>query len=220
MVSGVGRSAARNGVELGRTVERCTAAGAIQHARVRERGVDTIRAPHCKTHLFVAEEEEELVFLERPAYCAAPLLQAAVGFGLIRGIEEIPCVQVLVAEKAVGGAMQVVRSRPQADGYITSGLPAIFGFSVELLIHFLDRIDGQQRRCVSVDSNIVDDILARIRIDTRQPLDGVRVAAFGTKPRSEEHTSELQSRLHLVCRLLLEKKKIMGTALTSRHHIT
>src|SRR2546422_3842572 len=29
----------------------------------------------------------------------------------------------------------------------------------------------------------------------------------GAKNRSEEHTSELQSRLHLVCRLLLEKKK-------------
>src|SRR5256884_1495466 len=29
----------------------------------------------------------------------------------------------------------------------------------------------------------------------------------GGKTRSEEHTSELQSRLHLVCRLLLEKKK-------------
>src|SRR2546422_10194213 len=29
----------------------------------------------------------------------------------------------------------------------------------------------------------------------------------GGAPRSEEHTSELQSRLHLVCRLLLEKKK-------------
>src|SRR2546429_4865863 len=28
--------------------------------------------------------------------------------------------------------------------------------------------------------------------------------------RSEEHTSELQSRLHLVCRLLLEKKKHLG----------
>src|SRR2546422_2851006 len=28
-----------------------------------------------------------------------------------------------------------------------------------------------------------------------------------TQARSEEHTSELQSRLHLVCRLLLEKKK-------------
>src|SRR2546429_2375580 len=30
-------------------------------------------------------------------------------------------------------------------------------------------------------------------------------------PRSEEHTSELQSRLHLVCRLLLEKKKSRST---------
>src|SRR5215510_15262286 len=30
----------------------------------------------------------------------------------------------------------------------------------------------------------------------------------GTAARSEEHTSELQSRGHLVCRLLLEKKKI------------
>src|SRR5216684_6296502 len=30
---------------------------------------------------------------------------------------------------------------------------------------------------------------------------------WGAFARSEEHTSELQSRLHLVCRLLLEKKK-------------
>src|SRR2546422_4174116 len=30
---------------------------------------------------------------------------------------------------------------------------------------------------------------------------------LGAEVRSEEHTSELQSRLHLVCRLLLEKKK-------------
>src|SRR2546422_2312694 len=39
--------------------------------------------------------------------------------------------------------------------------------------------------------------------------------------RSEEHTSELQSRLHLVCRLLLEKKKKTITKLrvlyTTRH---
>src|SRR5687768_18358799 len=36
---------------------------------------------------------------------------------------------------------------------------------------------------------------------------GSLVGAFGAGYRSEEHTSELQSRLHLVCRLLLEKKK-------------
>src|SRR5687768_18035765 len=35
------------------------------------------------------------------------------------------------------------------------------------------------------------------------PIDGQDTAP---RPRSEEHTSELQSRLHLVCRLLLEKK--------------
>src|SRR5690554_7733074 len=38
--------------------------------------------------------------------------------------------------------------------------------------------------------------------EVRNPLGGIRGAA-----RSEEHTSELQSRPHLVCRLLLEKKK-------------
>src|SRR2546422_2255846 len=37
-------------------------------------------------------------------------------------------------------------------------------------------------------------------------------AAEKEKFRSEEHTSELQSRLHLVCRLLLEKKKTIGAA--------
>src|SRR2546422_4510498 len=37
---------------------------------------------------------------------------------------------------------------------------------------------------------------------------GVGAGRRGTeRERSEEHTSELQSRLHLVCRLLLEKKK-------------
>src|SRR2546429_2563901 len=42
----------------------------------------------------------------------------------------------------------------------------------------------------------------------RPPLEPrVEVALEGLELRSEEHTSELQSRLHLVCRLLLEKKK-------------
>src|SRR5256884_2205998 len=36
-----------------------------------------------------------------------------------------------------------------------------------------------------------------------------------TADRSEEHTSELQSRLHLVCRLLLEKKTTLSTSTPS-----
>src|SRR5687768_17778287 len=40
---------------------------------------------------------------------------------------------------------------------------------------------------------------------------------YGTSVvRSEEHTSELQSRLHLVCRLLLEKKKQVPDTATLR----
>src|SRR2546429_832314 len=47
-----------------------------------------------------------------------------------------------------------------------------------------------------------------IAVGHEQP---VEVLALGlVEGRSEEHTSELQSRLHLVCRLLLEKKKERG----------
>src|SRR5690348_18086371 len=41
-----------------------------------------------------------------------------------------------------------------------------------------------------------------------------------TSNRSEEHTSELQSPVHLVCRLLLEKKKINKTIKLTTHHYT
>src|SRR2546429_3610520 len=40
---------------------------------------------------------------------------------------------------------------------------------------------------------------------------------FSILSRSEEHTSELQSRLHLVCRLLLEKKKHTCVFLAPAH---
>src|SRR5207247_8466170 len=41
----------------------------------------------------------------------------------------------------------------------------------------------------------------------RIPAVNARSLTANGKPRSEEHTSELQSRVDLVCRLLLEKKK-------------
>src|SRR5207253_7603492 len=45
--------------------------------------------------------------------------------------------------------------------------------------------------------------LAALGLEEKAVRDYIRQ----NKPRSEEHTSELQSRGHLVCRLLLEKKK-------------
>src|SRR3989449_8353261 len=50
--------------------------------------------------------------------------------------------------------------------------------------------------------------IERIKNGLRECEQALRVEpAVPAEPRSEEHTSELQSRLHLVCRLLLEKKK-------------
>src|SRR2546429_6084899 len=48
------------------------------------------------------------------------------------------------------------------------------------------------------------------------PVAAALKQATRTIPRSEEHTSELQSRLHLVCRLLLEKTIIIYPAPESR----
>src|SRR5260370_29446337 len=57
-------------------------------------------------------------------------------------------------------------------------------------------------------SRILDERLARGEIDTAeyQRLRDL-ITAGHQHERSEEHTSELQSHLNLVCRLLLEKKK-------------
>src|SRR5687768_17854553 len=72
--------------------------------------------------------------------------------------------------------------------------------------------DGVDLRRLAVDV-FHRDLRLRVRA---QPLELAVLAQLGLlldqavrevdRQRSEEHTSELQSRLHLVCRLLLEKK--------------
>src|SRR5690554_7092203 len=51
-----------------------------------------------------------------------------------------------------------------------------------------------QIQALALESQVVDKVLASAKVSQ-------------VEARSEEHTSELQSRPHLVCRLLLEKKK-------------
>src|SRR3712207_7144023 len=52
----------------------------------------------------------------------------------------------------------------------------------------------------------------RIFMGVADGLGGLGLIHPGADPRSEEHTSELQSRQYLVCRLLLEKKKSTAPA--------
>src|SRR3712207_8483138 len=68
-------------------------------------------------------------------------------------------------------------------------------------------------KCAHVDQGLHPGIIARERSPLLQPNPGQGHAIRKVGPgrasprRSEEHTSELQSRQYLVCRLLLEKKK-------------
>src|SRR2546428_10036585 len=72
------------------------------------------------------------------------------------------------------------------------------------------------RRCCSVSSCAVWRSNASPR-----PLCSPLVSGSGTTLRSEEHTSELQSRSDLVCRLLLEKKKNKkSTAYTTLNNLS
>src|SRR2546422_4593383 len=52
-----------------------------------------------------------------------------------------------------------------------------------------------------------------LKVRGRERLGEVVERPLQQRLRSEEHTSELQSRLHLVCRLLLEKKKKTDTTI-------
>src|SRR5687768_17114333 len=72
----------------------------------------------------------------------------------------------------------------------------------DLLMDLLEQLDAKCER-VSVTELRDNTFYASITIS----VNGSEIEIDSRPSRSEEHTSELQSRLHLVCRLLLEKKK-------------
>src|SRR5207237_7966553 len=77
-----------------------------------------------------------------------------------------------------------------------------------------------ERFCKAFEPRIKDyeDLLTQNRIWLgRTKGVGILTAAEAKCGRSEEHTSELQSHLNLVCRLLLEKKNKKQTEITSYH---
>src|SRR5690242_21423170 len=82
----------------------------------------------------------------------------------------------------------------------------IYTLSLHDALPILQPAAGARRRDVDVATFVAPrrpDQLA-VLIDQSPPG---KLADFGGRVRSEEHTSELQSHVNLVCRLLLEKKK-------------
>src|SRR2546422_1470370 len=81
---------------------------------------------------------------------------------------------------------------------------------------------SRQARELNAARICYDHLAGRLSVDLTDSLimheyivvvgdEAAEITTAGTRFRSEEHTSELQSRLHLVCRLLLEKKKKMNS---------
>src|SRR2546422_7468623 len=80
--------------------------------------------------------------------------------------------------------------------------------------HHLHRL--AQPREVLLQAKAVELLVGLVPVRP-EPLEDVGPVEHGGAVRSEEHTSELQSRLHLVCRLLLEKKKQKTNNTTTTH---
>src|SRR5258707_13821332 len=96
-------------------------------------------------------------------------------------------------------------------------LAGVVGLAVGFGSNFLNAIYAEKRLILNNGSHrayaLRDLGIARVpcivqHISSRTEVSVLASTAITDAPRSEEHTSELQSRQYLVCRLLLEKKKI------------
>src|SRR2546422_2877147 len=81
-------------------------------------------------------------------------------------------------------------------------------------IHLDSRVLSRLRRPVG---RFNTELLGVLRVQPLPAAELHRLTTNDAADRSEEHTSELQSRLHLVCRLLLEKKKKNNKQIVQKH---
>src|SRR5699024_11616272 len=91
----------------------------------------------------------------------------------------------------IGPSMQVTG---RIDGMNEKGLTMAYNFT---------------HRKQSADGSLCN-MIGRLILETCADIEEA-IKLLKNIPRSKEHTSELQSRFDIVCRLLLEKKQIRGT---------
>src|SRR3989449_7594405 len=135
--------------------------------------------------------------------------------GIVPGIERQPLKKLAVDESALLKLLHRWREEAEKAGRRIERIAVAFeaGRDGFWLARWL-RARGIEAYVIHASSVAVSREHRRAktdRLDTellkRAFLGWLRGERDHCKMRSEEHTSELQSRLHLVCRLLLEKKK-------------
>src|SRR5262245_28729720 len=166
---------------------------------------------------FIVAEEEHTIFFDGSARAGAELISAEWSDRTL--IEEIPRIERAVAQKFEDRSMELVCSRLRDHIHLRAcTLSILGGVCTCQYIEFADGVDSQQISAHAAGSDrklarsaILDSIHQK-QIFKRTPARHRKRIALarngtGTLVRSEEHTSELQSLRHIVCRLLLEKKK-------------
>src|SRR2546422_4947668 len=121
-----------------------------------------------------------------------------IGRGKVRDIYAVGSDKMLIVTSDRLSAFDVVLSDPIPDKGRVLNEMASFWF--ERLRHIVPN----QLTGVDPESVVTEEEKPQVR---GRSMVVKKLKPLPIEARSEEHTSELQSRLHLVCRLLLEKKK-------------
>src|SRR5687768_15644160 len=104
--------------------------------------------------------------------------------------------------------------RPASYSMMEPKMRRIYGeFYREIYFSEAKHLDTKTQELISIAASLVAKCQGCIEGHLKKALEAGATPeeiSEAISIRSEEHTSELQSRLHLVCRLLLEKKKLLA----------
>ncbi len=122
---------------------------------------------------FIGTEVEELIWDDAATRTASVLLQLDGGLGSANRIEIVAGIKHIATTKAVGGAVNLVRSRFEADTGDGAGLPAKFSFGIDLSVELLNGIDGYKCCSIAEDGRRVGHAKAHERFVIGDAIDDV-----------------------------------------------
>src|ERR1039458_2143605 len=188
--------------------------------RAAEREIIDIVRKHYPEHAILAEEsgrsgENDTVWIIDPLDGTTNFLHGFPVFAVLIAVEqrgrlEIGVVydpmrqEVFTAARGAGAHLENRRMRVSKQRTLEGALLAT-GFPYRQDDQYTDNYYAMLRTLASLTAGI------------RRPGSAAIDLAYVASGRSEEHTSELQSLRHLVCRLLLEKKKNTSELQSLRH---